>query len=331
MGPGGGGRSGQTPELLEKPLPPPGAQRLPGSQRGCPVPSGQQLHTATKGSAGTSQGAPGGPQSGGGPDRGSFIEPEQADRADKDMGPLLLLCAAALAPSSFSVEQETEVLPEVSIAYRVLEVFPRSRRVLITCHAPNATPPITYSLRGSQDIEVAKKVMNTHDPASFSINVTLKSRPDLLTYTCQRATTWGTHVASAKLQMYWELWAKPVSQLQADFTLLDRGAGPRVEVSCQASSGSPPITDRLVRKDGRVHVQQTPPYRQPANFSFPLTQASYWYRCQAQNDISVQSSPFTLVPPGQLPKGPTFVLTASLTSITAITSGMLGWTAWTRL
>ncbi|KAF6092556.1 hypothetical protein HJG60_001713 [Phyllostomus discolor] len=252
---------------------------------------------------------------------------------------LLLLCAAALAPGCFSLEQETEVLPEVSIAYSVLEVFPRGRRVLITCHVPNLPPPITYSLWGSRDIQVAKKVVNTRDPASFTVNVTLKSRPDLLTYTCQGATPWGTQVASAKLQLYWELWAEPVSQLKADFTLLDGGADPRVQVSCQASSGSPPITYHLVRKDGHVHMQQTPHPGQPANFSFPLTQASYWYQCQAKNDISAQSSPFTLVPPatptlalpapltGQLPKGPTFVLAASLTSITAITSGMLGWTA----
>lgn len=54
---------------------------------------------------------------------------------------------------------------------------------------------------------MAKKVVNTLDPASSSINVTLKSRPDLLTYTCQGASTWGMQVASSKLQLYWELWA----------------------------------------------------------------------------------------------------------------------------
>ncbi|XP_037013598.2 protein IL-40 isoform X3 [Artibeus jamaicensis] len=231
---------------------------------------------------------------------------------------------------SHQCNRSYKVLPEVSIAYRVLEVFPRGRRVLITCHSPSVPPPITYSLWGSQNIQVAKKVVNTRDPASFSVNVTLKSRPDLLTYTCQGATTWGAHMASAKLQLYWELWAEPVSQLKADFNVLDEGAGPRAEVSCRASSGSPPITYHLVGKDGHIHMQQTPHHGQPANFSFPLTQASYWYQCQAKNDISVQSSPFILVPPGQLPKGPTFVLAASLTAITAITSGMLGWTAWTR-
>ncbi|XP_054449059.1 protein IL-40 [Pteronotus mesoamericanus] len=243
---------------------------------------------------------------------------------------LLLLWVAALAPSSLFGKQETAVLPKVSIDYRVLEVFPRGRRVQITCHAPRVPPPLTYSLWGSQDVEVTKKVVNTHGPASFGVNVTFKSRPDLLTYTCQVATPWGMQAASTKLQMYWELWAKPVSQVRADFTLLDGGSGPRVEVSCQVSSGSPPITYSLVSKDGRVHMQQRPPHGQPANFSFPLTQASDWLQCQASNNVSAQSSPLTLVPPGQLPKGPTFVLAASLSSITAITSGMLGWTAWTR-
>lgn len=99
----------------------------------------------------------------------------------------------------------------------------------------------------------------------------------------------------------------PVSQLQADFTLLDRGAGPRVEISCQASLGSPPITYSLVRKDGHVHMQQRPNHGQPANFSFPLTQTSDWFQCQAENNVSVQCSPLTLVPPGEkapwLPEG----------------------------
>lgn len=96
---------------------------------------------------------------------------------------------------------------EISISYKVLEVFPKGRRVCITCHSPQAPPPITYSLWGSGDIEVAQKVVKTRDPTSFSINVTLKSRPDLLTYSCQAAITGGMRVASTKLQMYWELWA----------------------------------------------------------------------------------------------------------------------------
>ncbi|XP_037349950.2 protein IL-40, partial [Talpa occidentalis] len=216
------------------------------------------------------------------------------------MSPLLLLLLAVLAPSSLSAEPEIETTPDVFIAYKVLEVFPKSRRVQIMCHSPQAPPPITYSLWGSQDIEVAKKVVKTQVPASFSINVTLTSRADLLTYSCQ-ASAGDRRVASTKLQMYWELWTKPVSQVQADFTLLGSVSEPMVEISCQASSGSPPITYSLVGKDGHVHMQQNPDYGQPANFSFPLTQTSNWLQCQAANDISVQRSPPTLVPPGERP------------------------------
>ncbi|XP_021569279.1 uncharacterized protein C17orf99 homolog [Carlito syrichta] len=243
---------------------------------------------------------------------------------------LQLLCLAVLAASSFSGKQEGEITPEVSIAYKVLEVFPRGRRVLITCHAPQTPPPITYTLWGSRDIEVAKKMVKTHNPAFFSINVTLKSRPDLLTYACQAASTVGTHAVSARLQMYWELWAKPLSQLQTNFALQDRGSGPRVEISCQASSGSPPITYSLVGKDGRIYMQQRPPHGQPANFSFLPAQTSDWFQCQAENGINIQHGALTLVPPGELPEGPTFVLAGSLASTAAIASGMLGWTAWTR-
>lgn len=99
-----------------------------------------------------------------------------------------------------------EVTHETFIAYKVLEVFPRGRRVVITCHSPQAPPPVTYSLWAGQGTEVAKKVVKTGDPASFSINITLKSRPDLLSYSCQAASPEGTHSASTKLQMYWELW-----------------------------------------------------------------------------------------------------------------------------
>ncbi|KAM7069293.1 protein IL-40 [Molossus nigricans] len=272
---------------------------------------------------------------------------------------LLLFCLALLASGSFSVEQKIGLVPEVTIAYQVLEVFPRSRRVLITCHSPQGTPPIAYSLWGSQDIEVARKVVKKHTPASFSINVTLKSRPDLLTYTCQAATSSGPRggcleeapsvrppgslssnkgtcwvegvQVSQPCQCFLFPLPEPVSQLQTNFTLLDRGSGPRVEMSCRASLGSPPITYSLVGQDGHVHLQQRPHYGQPANFSFLLTETPRWFQCQAQNDINVQSSPLTLVPPGQLPRGPTFVLAASLTSIVAIASGMLGRTTWTRL
>ncbi|XP_058902439.1 protein IL-40 isoform X3 [Kogia breviceps] len=123
---------------------------------------------------------------------------------------------------------------------------------------------------------------------------------------------------------------EPVSQLQADFTLLDRGSGLRVEVFCQASSGSPPITYRLVRRNGHIHMQQTQSPGQPANFSFPLSQTSDWFRCQAENDISVQHTTFTLVPPGELPQVPTFVLAGCLISIIAIFSWKLSWTKQIR-
>lgn len=43
-------------------------------------------------------------------------------------------------------------------------------------------------------------------PASFNINVTLKSSPDLLTYYCQASSGLGTYGPSSRLQMYWELW-----------------------------------------------------------------------------------------------------------------------------
>lgn len=52
----------------------------------------------------------------------------------------------------------------------------------------------------------AKKVVETQDPASFNINITFKSRPDLLAYFCQESAPWGSREVSTKLQMYWELW-----------------------------------------------------------------------------------------------------------------------------
>ncbi|XP_058531704.1 protein IL-40 [Ochotona princeps] len=221
--------------------------------------------------------------------------------------------------------------PDSSITYRVLEVYPRRCLVLITCHVPQAPPPVTYTLWGSGDILVTKKVVTTPVPASFTVNVTLKSSPDLLTYSCQAASSLGAHARSARLQLYWELWAKPVSQPQAVFVLQDRGSGPEVGVSCWASSGSPPISYSLVGKDRHIHSQQTPPPGQPANFSIPLAQASAWLQCRAENAVGTQSSAFTLLPPGELPEGPALVLAGSLASITAVTSGMLGWTMWTRL
>ncbi|XP_027482279.1 protein IL-40 [Zalophus californianus] len=244
--------------------------------------------------------------------------------------PDLEICRIIGTISTFHSVLEPKVTPETFITYKVLEVFPRGRRVAITCHSPQARPPITYSLWGSQGTEVAKKVVKTGDPASFSINITLKSRPDLLTYSCKAASPWGEHSASTKLQMYWELWTKPVSQLQATFTLLDRGSGPSVEISCRAPSGSPPITYSLVGKDGSVHMQQRPSYGQPADFSFALPNTSTWLQCQAENDLSTQSSPFKLVPPGQPPQGAIAALAGSLTSIAAVTSWLLGRALWTR-
>uniref|UniRef100_A0A8C2YR30 IL-40-like Ig domain-containing protein n=1 Tax=Chinchilla lanigera TaxID=34839 RepID=A0A8C2YR30_CHILA len=217
-------------------------------------------------------------------------------------------------------------------------VYPQSRRVLLTCQAPPAPPPITYSLFASQGIQVARKVVWTHQPASFSINVTLKSSPDLLTYSCQASSLSGPRWSSTRLQMYWELWAKPVSQLQANVTVHSGGSGPRAEMSCWAPSGSPPITYRLVSKDGQVHKQKRPPHGQPANFSFPLPPMPGWFQCQAENSVGVQSSALTLVPPGErasrlatsaahtgeLPQGPARVLASSLVSIAVMASGMLG-------
>nr|XP_051695672.1 protein IL-40 isoform X2 [Oryctolagus cuniculus] len=247
------------------------------------------------------------------------------------MGSLRLLCLAMLAASGSPTVQEGEMAPETSIAYKVLEVYPRRRLVVITCHSPQAPLPVTYSLWGSQDTLVTKKVVRTPAPASFTINVTLKSSPDLLTYSCQAASSSGAHAASARLHMYWELWAKPVSQLQASFILQDQGSGPEVQVSCQASSGSPPISYSLVGRDGHVRLRQTPLPGRPANFSIPLSRTPGWLQCRAENEVGAQSSSFTLLPPGELPEGPALVLAGSLTVISAITSGMLGWNMRTRL
>lgn len=90
---------------------------------------------------------------------------------------------------------------------------------------------------------------------------------------------------------------EPVSQVQVDFTLQDRESGPRAEMSCQASSGSPPISYLLVGKNGRVYMQQRPHHGQPANFQ--LSGMWGWFQCQAENSVSVQSSAFKLVPPGE--------------------------------
>lgn len=93
--------------------------------------------------------------------------------------------------------------------------------------------------------------------------------------------------------------SEPVSQLRADFTLYHGDSGPTVELSCLASSGSPPIVYSLVGNDGRVHAQQRPLHGKPANFSIPLAQMSGWFHCEAANSVSVDSSARVLLPPGE--------------------------------
>ncbi|XP_076791507.1 protein IL-40 isoform X2 [Arvicanthis niloticus] len=234
------------------------------------------------------------------------------------------------AVCGFSEEQ----IEGITIAYKVLEVYPQSQRVLITCDAPEAPRPITYSLLASRGVLVAKRVVHDSTPASFNINITIKSSPDLLTYSCQAASNSDTYGPSRKLQMYQELWAKPVSQLQADFILHDGDSGPTVELSCLASSGSPPITYRLMGNDGRVLAQQRPLHGKPANFSLPLSQTSGWFQCEAENRVSVDSSARIPLPreaqsklvatlPGELPLTPTCILAGSLISIAVVASRML--------
>ncbi|XP_059126739.1 protein IL-40 [Peromyscus eremicus] len=245
---------------------------------------------------------------------------------------LWLLFLAMLAACSLSGKQTGDI----TIAYKVLKVYPQSRQVLITCDIPEAPRPITYSLIASRGLLVTKRVVHDYKPVSFKINITLKSSPDLLTYSCQAASHSGTYGPSTRLQMYWELWAKPVSQLQADFTLYDGDSGPTVEMSCLASSGSPPIVYSLVGNDGRVHAQQRPLHGKPANFSIPLSQMSGWFHCEAANSVSVDSSARVLLPPGEkalpgleqglqreLPVTATCMLAGSLVSIAAISFGML--------
>ena len=92
--------------------------------------------------------------------------------------------------------------------------------------------------------------------------------------------------------------SEPMSQLQANSTLLDGDTGPRVEISCQVPSGSPPIASSLVGKDPQVPVQRGLNYGQSANF-FPLTPMSAWHWSQAEKDFSGHPSPFKLVSPGE--------------------------------
>lgn len=53
---------------------------------------------------------------------------------------------------------------------------------------------------------MATRVVRDDKPASFNINVTFKSSPDLLTYSCRASSDLGTYGPSSQLQMYWELW-----------------------------------------------------------------------------------------------------------------------------
>ncbi|KAL1779857.1 IL-40 precursor [Sigmodon hispidus] len=221
-----------------------------------------------------------------------------------------------LAAYGFSGEQTGDI----RITYKVLKVYPRGRLVLITCHAPEAPPPVTYSLFSNRGDLVTKKVVRDDKPASFNINVTLKSSPDLLTYSCQATSDLSTYGPSTRLQMYQELWNKPVSQLQANFTLHHGDLGPTVKLSCLASSGSPPIIYYLIGDDRHVHDHQKPLPGKPATFSIPLSQMSGWFSCQAKNNISMDSSARILLPPGKLPLTATYILAGSLGTIAAVTS-----------
>ncbi|KAM9596641.1 LOW QUALITY PROTEIN: protein IL-40 [Trichechus inunguis] len=196
---------------------------------------------------------------------------------------------------------------DISINYKVLEVFPEGRRVLITCYSTQMPLPITYTLWDSQGTELGMAVLTRHS-GSFILNTTLKSSPVLLTYSCHGASTSGKMAISNSLQMFKELWDMLLSQLQANFTMME-GPGVMVEVICQVSLGSPPITYRPVGKTGCIHEEQTPPHGEPANFSFPQAEMS-------PNSATPAS------PQVKLFQGPTLVLAGSLTG-TAFASGML--------
>ncbi|XP_072501268.1 protein IL-40 [Notamacropus eugenii] len=230
---------------------------------------------------------------------------------------LLLFCMAVLAiGNSFRVQREEGVLSKPIISYKIIKIFPKSRLVHILCHSIQGPPVIDYMLMEASGIIVAKRTMNNGHPARFPLLVTFKTRPDLFNYYCHASTTLGQSAYSDILKLFWELW-EPVSQPQANFTLVDTGSGQIVVVSCLASEGSPPITYMLLRKDGHILMKETPRPGRPANFSFPVHKTSAWYACQAKNIGSAEFSALTLVPPGELPLAPTFVL--ALTSMVAAT------------
>lgn len=58
---------------------------------------------------------------------------------------------------------------------------------------------------------MARKVVHDSTPASFNINITIKSNPDLLTYSCQATSNSDTYGPSSRLQMYRELWTSEYS------------------------------------------------------------------------------------------------------------------------
>nr|XP_020821555.1 uncharacterized protein C17orf99 homolog [Phascolarctos cinereus] len=173
------------------------------------------------------------------------------------------------------------------IIFKIIRIFPKSRLVHILCHSIQGPPTISYILMETSGVMVSKKIMDNGHPDRFPLLATFKTRPDLLNYYCLASTPLGQTAYSDILKLFWELWV-PVSQPQANFTLVDTGSGQMVVVSCLASEGSPPITYMLFRKDGHILIEETPHPGRPANFSFPVNKISAWYACQAKNIGSAQ-------------------------------------------
>ncbi|XP_028912566.1 protein IL-40 [Ornithorhynchus anatinus] len=231
---------------------------------------------------------------------------------------VLLLCLTASGTPS-----------QPHISYEVLKTEPGHRLVRISCRSSRGALPINYFLVGGLMVTATNKTVARPVPAFFQVRVSLKSRPDLLTYRCRAVGPSGQEALSSPLQLYWELWVKSgvrVSQPQANFTLVGEGSPPRVEVLCQASEGTPPITYRLLGQDGHVLFEKTPPLGTPANFSLPMAQMSGRYRCQAENVFGAQYSAVKLVPPGELPRAPVYLLSGSLVSIFSTSLGVILWT-----
>lgn len=110
---------------------------------------------------------------------------------------------------------------------------------------------------------------------------------------------------------------EPVSWLQAYFILREGegDVGPSAELYCLASSGSPPITYRLVGSDGRVLAQQRPLHRKAASFSLPLSQTSDWFQCEAENNVGVDRSARILLPQGEQ-------------VLSSLEQGVIRWSGW---